>query len=68
MHLIQLLLPLHRNDGQEEGEAVAHDAIVVHEVMGDALDRGWWARYRRDLEQRFGQEQLVVRAQAIELP
>lgn len=101
MHLIQLLLPLYRPDGQalptetfarvreelvdrfggltayarapakglwkEDGRQVAHDEIVVYEVMADALDRSWWAQYRRELERRFGQEQLVVRAQPVEL-
>jgi hypothetical protein len=38
------------------------DDIVVCEVMVEALDAQWWARYRRMLEQAFGQEELVVRA------
>ena len=38
------------------------DDIVVYEVMADALDRGWWAEFRRALEQRFAQEELVIRA------
>jgi hypothetical protein len=40
-----------------------HDDIVVYEVMVDDLDEAWWARYRGQLEQRFGQEELVIRAQ-----
>lgn len=100
MHLVQLLLPLYRNDGtrqpralfagvrdelveqfggltaysrapaeglwNEEGEAVARDEIVVYEVMVDLLDREWWAEYRQALAARFGQEDLVVRAQPLE--
>jgi len=42
------------------------DDIVVYEVMVEPLDSSWWAAYRLDLEQRFGQEELVVRAQPIE--
>jgi len=30
------------------------------------LDRGWWAAYRGELEQRFRQDEVVVRALAIE--
>jgi len=26
----------------------------------------WWSRYRADLEQRFDQQELVVRAHSIE--
>jgi hypothetical protein len=47
------------------GETV-HDDIVVYEVMVDTLDREWWARYRRELERRLGEQELVVRAHQIE--
>jgi hypothetical protein len=51
----------------EEGEGGrARDDIVVYEVMVDALDRAWWAGYRADLERRFAQDELVVRAQRTE--
>jgi hypothetical protein len=39
------------------------DEIVVIEVMVDAVDPEWWAAYRRDLERRFAQSEVVVRAQ-----
>jgi hypothetical protein len=41
------------------------DDIVVYEVMVEALDAGWWLRYREGLERRFHQDELVVRAQEI---
>ena len=44
-----------------------HDDLVIYEVMADDLDRGWWRSYRAELEQRFRQEQLIVRAQEITL-
>ena len=34
--------------------------------MADALDRGWWSAYRAELERRFRQDVIVIRAQAIE--
>jgi hypothetical protein len=43
------------------------DAIVVFEVMCDELDPLWWAEYRRELEKRFRQEQLVIRTQTVEV-
>ena len=42
------------------------DEIVVYEVMADELERGWWAAYRRRLEARFAQDEVVVRAHTIE--
>ena len=51
----------------DDGGRVEHDDIVVYEVMAPELDRSWWAGYREDLAGRFGQKELVVRAQAVEL-
>ena len=51
----------------ESGSGVKHDNIVVIEVMVDTLDRTWWKDYKRELEHRLRQDQIVVRAQAYEL-
>ena len=101
MRLIQLLLPLFDNAGQElprtlhqqvsaelserfggltaytrapakglwrEGHSgTVHDDIVVYEVMTDDVDPAWWRTYRRSLEERFRQQQVVIRAQNIDL-
>ena len=45
---------------------VERDQVIMIEVVSDRLDRDWWARYREALEQRFGQEEVHVRALAIE--
>lgn len=45
----------------DEG-GVARDDVVIVEVMADALDRGWWAGYRRELEARFRQDEILIRA------
>jgi hypothetical protein len=50
----------------EQGGA-ARDDLVVFEVMADELDRTWWGDYRQELEARFRQAQIVVRAQTIEV-
>ena len=42
------------------------DEVVVYEVMVSDLDRAWWSDYRRALEVRFRQEEIVLRVQAIE--
>jgi hypothetical protein len=41
---------------------VRADSIVVFEIMVDDLDAEWWRGYRRQLEARFGQDVIVVRA------
>jgi hypothetical protein len=51
---------------QSPGGITTADQVVVYEVMTDHLDRAWWADYRRALEVRFQQEEVVVRAQAMQ--
>ena len=51
---------------KESTGAVDRDEIVMFEVMVDTLDRPWWKRYREGLAARFEQEELVVRATAVE--
>ena len=51
---------------QETDGQTTHDDIVIFEAMADSLDRAWWAEYRRDLERRFRQEDVIVRASRIE--
>jgi hypothetical protein len=46
----------------KEGGHTNRDDIVVFEVMCRDLDRTWWERYRADLEDRFQQEAIVLRA------
>lgn len=40
------------------------DQIVVLEVICPRLSRAFWRRYRKQLEQRFSQESILVRAQS----
>lgn len=51
---------------REETNRTVRDDIVVLEVMAEALDRDWWRAYRARLERRFEQQQVVIRASAIE--
>lgn len=96
MQLIEIFLPLNRNDGTpqpatllhtvreemierfggvtaftrspakgitaEEGDDRAEDDIVVYEVMVQSLDATWWSSYKRQLEQRFQQREILIRA------
>ncbi|MFZ3485409.1 hypothetical protein [Sphingomonas sp. 3-13AW] len=44
-----------------EGEGAARDEVLTAEVMTDRVDPRWWADYRRDLEERFSQEEILMR-------
>jgi hypothetical protein len=62
-------LTLHRNAPAQglwdnDGD-VQEDAIVIAEVMATELDRGWWLSYRKELELRFRQEEIVIRAASV---
>ncbi len=41
------------------------DQIVLFEVMTKKLNRRWWRTYRRELELRLRQKELVVRSHRI---
>ena len=49
----------------EEGD-VDRDRIVIFEVMAERLERDWWRAYRTELEERFQQEEVVIRALGME--
>lgn len=51
---------------KENGGEVDRDEVVMCEVMVDPLDRTWWQAYRRTLEERFGQQELMLRAVPVE--
>jgi hypothetical protein len=46
-----------------DDDGIAHrDEIVVFEVMAEQLDTAWWGAYRRQLERRFRQDEVLIRA------
>ena len=42
------------------------DEVVIFEVMADWIDRSWWSKYRSELERRFAQDEIVIRASEVE--
>ena len=48
-------------DGHEE-----QDSIVMVEVVTETFDRTWWRCYATRLARRFGQDQIHIRALAIQ--
>lgn len=51
-----------QNDNQTHQED-----IVIFEVMTSQLDTDWWQAYRKNLEVRFRQDMVVIRAQQMRL-
>ena len=48
-------------------EPTKRDELVVYEVMIEELDVEWWRHYRLSLEERFRQDNIVVRSQEIRM-
>ena len=46
----------------ELGAGVERDDVVVIEVLVDRVDVKWWKAYRQKLEERFEQEEILMRA------
>ena len=47
---------------KDEAGGTSRDDIVIFEVMTPDLDHEWWIRFRKELEERFRQDSLIVRA------
>lgn len=41
--------------------------IIVYEVMTPRRNASWWKTYRKELESRFKQTEIIIRAQPIVL-
>jgi hypothetical protein len=101
MHLVQLLLPLHDNEGhgfppshfndvradltkrfggvtafvrspavglwKESPDDVNRDEVVMFEVLAEQLDRDWWSLYRKQLQIKFRQDEVLIWASTITL-
>jgi hypothetical protein len=51
---------------EDEKGVVRQDELVAFEVMAAELDREWWHDYREQLGRRFRQQEIMMRAIAIE--
>lgn len=47
---------------KDDAGETSRDDIVIFEVMTEDLDEEWWSAFRRELETRFRQESVIVRA------
>ena len=47
---------------RDDAGETTRDDIVIFEVMTGELDRVWWGSFRKDLERRFRQDSVIVRA------
>lgn len=51
---------------KESEDEITRDRVAIFEVMVEELDRSWWAAYRKELERRFRQEEIIIRATRVE--
>ena len=47
---------------QDRRGRTERDNLIVDEVMTETLDERWWGDYRKVLEMRFAQDEVVSRA------
>lgn len=47
---------------KDDAGATTRDDIVIFEVMSEELERDWWTAFRKELERRFRQDSVIVRA------
>jgi hypothetical protein len=51
---------------RDDDDAIERDQVIMVEVVVEVFDREWWARYREQLETRFGQDEVHARVIAME--
>ena len=51
---------------EDEQGVLRRDDVILVEVMCDTLDRAWWKAFAAELAKRFAQEEILVRALAVE--
>jgi len=51
----------------KDGARTKRDDIVIFEVMTRKIDSKWWNAYRHELQKRFKQKELLVRAQDVKV-
>lgn len=47
---------------ESESGAICRDDVILVEVMIEAVDAAWWSTYRQELERRFSQDKIIIRA------
>ncbi|MEN1959224.1 hypothetical protein WCE41_02610 [Luteimonas sp. MJ246] len=51
---------------EDDDGSVQRDDVVLLEVMAGHVHHAWWADYRVTLERRFRQDEVLIRATAVE--
>ena len=48
----------------DESGQLRRDELAIFEVMAEEIDPTWWQDYRQQLETRFRQDEVLIRATA----
>lgn len=52
---------------EKESGDVCRDDVILVEVMVEGMDVAWWTTYRQELEQRFSQDKILIRATEVDV-
>lgn len=52
---------------ESESGAVCRDDVILVEVMVQTIDSAWWSTYRQELERRFSQDRILIRATDVDV-
>ena len=50
---------------KENRDETNRDEVVMFEVLAEQLDRDWWSLYRKQLQNRFRQDEVLIWASSI---
>lgn len=52
---------------ENDSGTVCRDDVILVEVMAEAVDAAWWGTYRQELELRFSQDKILIRATDVDI-
>lgn len=52
---------------ENESGAICRDDVILVEVMIQHVDPAWWTAYRQELEKRFRQDSILIRASDVDV-
>ena len=50
----------------KEHDEIDQDEVVMFEVLAEDLEHEWWGAYRRELEEQFRQDEVLIWGTSIE--
>lgn len=52
---------------KDDQNSAQRDDMVIFEVMAAAVDKPWWKKFNKELQQTFAQDEIIIRVQKVKI-